>query len=224
MLANWFLWSWDRIDSVGKHESLKSSYVFLFLVPIAARILGSLPETIEIHLTHQIISIHPRLPFSWIVFFFAALAVAIANTVYSFCCPSMVKAFRSFSEFDASGRSARYLREQLEALVKKPVAMSIGEAMLVTSGPIVEAASKQYGIPSEDGISSGLDGSWNTFEARQKEAQLKSAFNFVRDCENVTKPWWRFAASICYILGFVLVFVVFAQNVWYVLKFVLLNG
>ena len=81
---------WDDLNRFGKSRILQSFYIWLFLVPMAAKALSVVDDPLVLTGISDGLRIQLTLPFSWQVFYVSAVFVAAANVVYSFRCPLSV--------------------------------------------------------------------------------------------------------------------------------------
>lgn len=98
---NWFSnrMDWRLIRAFGNSRIVKTSYVWLFVVPMAARALATIPDSLTFSVFGAEIPINVGLPFRWKLFYFMALAFATAQFLYWLNCPSMIRRYRDFKEY-----------------------------------------------------------------------------------------------------------------------------
>lgn len=107
------LTSWRHLKSAARLPFVGSMYIWIFLVPIAAKALENIPETGAFTIFGQDMQLNLSLPFSWVVFYFSALAFAVANFVFKVGCPSIIQENDSFSDFKASRKGITHLDKYL---------------------------------------------------------------------------------------------------------------
>ncbi len=113
MLSNLHVIRWHRLRGFGSNQAVRWSFIWLIITPLAARLVRSLPDPIVI----AGLSIPKfELPFSWMVFYFSALAFSLAGALYYSYCPSIIRNFRDYAEFRESGRTSL----ELPSLVPDP--------------------------------------------------------------------------------------------------------
>lgn len=101
--------SWTLVNSLGKLKFSKSSYFYLVLVPILVKALEKIENPLNINWGGSMISIQLELPFTWYVFYFGAVAIAIGSIIYLLFCPEIIKKYRNYGEFLQAGESNFYL-------------------------------------------------------------------------------------------------------------------
>jgi hypothetical protein len=97
--------SWPTIKSILQNKVSASSYFWLAFTPTAATLLRHSNETVSI----GGLTLSLSLPFSWVIFFFAALCFSLATTIYRLKCPELIKGFSNFSEVEKAQVTARQL-------------------------------------------------------------------------------------------------------------------
>lgn len=101
--------SWIIIDSLGKLKFSKSSYYYIVIVPILAKALEKIKSPILLIFGDNKFLINIDLPFSWYLFYFGAVAIAIGSLLYQIFCPEIIKNYKNYGEFLTSGESDTYL-------------------------------------------------------------------------------------------------------------------
>lgn len=103
--------SWLSLRKYGQSSIIRSSVIWLFLVPITAKFLQQLESPLQWRIFGQDHVVHLDLPFSWYALYFAAVFFAAASGVYSVFCPRIIKEFPTFMAFYQAGNGARALNE-----------------------------------------------------------------------------------------------------------------
>jgi len=109
--------SWQMIDTLGKSRVLRSSYYWMFAVPVVIKIGQGLPEYILIRAADSDIAevgFFTSLPFSWHFFYWGAILASLANILYQLNCPKIIKDFRTFGDFVKDGQNVIYLSRYVE--------------------------------------------------------------------------------------------------------------
>ena len=194
-------WKWETINKIGKTKIAKSTFVFLFVVPVLARFIveSQYADIFDV-----------ALPFSWVVLYFSAICVALSTALYFIFCPDLVKQYREFNSFQAGGRGLSFLKSEL------------GDCLRISSRTkglreLVDAAYEQY----PDEIYHRVDTSTlNQDEQRPSPVLMQVIFWVCHDVANSTHRMIRVVAEASYILGFFLFTLVLGQNLIYVLKYI----
>jgi len=82
--------TWIQIQRIQEYKALKSSYFWLLAVPIFAKLLDKVNDTVNINFFGADIILTMGLPFSWQVFYFSAVFIVLGDIVFHNRCPSML--------------------------------------------------------------------------------------------------------------------------------------
>lgn len=111
--------TWADLRSFGNSRLIRTSYIWLFLVPAAAKVLDPLTEMplslAKLGIIEEPVVLH--LPTAWAAFYFMSLAFAVAQTIYYFRCPQLVKQFTSYGEYEAAHKGFGVLRTILVRMI-----------------------------------------------------------------------------------------------------------
>lgn len=130
-LFDWTTWRW-----LGRSKLVTSSIVWLFVVPVAAKILSPVAGEYEILLPGpegagpQVFHLELGLPFSWQLFYLMAAVFLLAQLVYRIWCPEILKDYDSFGDYRArhagNAKFADMLRDALKHATDDQVACPWG--------------------------------------------------------------------------------------------------
>ena len=95
---------WSSLNRVERSRILWSSYFWLILVPILAKLLIKVGPEIQIPIGKSVVTFNLDLPFSWKMFYFASVAFAVASFIYSVWCPEFVRRYSTFSDYTDDGK------------------------------------------------------------------------------------------------------------------------
>ncbi|WP_425400367.1 hypothetical protein [Aeoliella sp.] len=73
-----FRWSW--LKSLGLGAWAKLAFVWIILVPIAAKFLSAIKSPVEVAFGGDPIPLSFELPFSWKLFYFGAIAFTVGDS------------------------------------------------------------------------------------------------------------------------------------------------
>ena len=182
---------WDDLNRLGKSRLLQSSYVWLLLVPMAAKALSAIENPLILTGISDGLRIHIALPFSWHVFYFSAVFVSIAGVIYTLFCPKLIRSFGNYAKYRSEGRGQEYL------LGYSQTEMHQGNTL-------------------ED----GWDNAVLTLEVKdtKNESEYAALFWKIHTEENKKSPIWRLACFSLYAVGLVLVLIVLTQNFIFVVS------
>lgn len=197
---------WSSLNRVGRSRVLRSSYFWLFAVPLCAHLLAKTGSQINIPLWKSTLTITLGLPFSWKMFYFSSVAFAAASFLYSTQCPSLVRDYDRFSDFADQGKGARHIVQELVVIRSKFSSTDVHFRKW-----FIDRFALEPGAVGND-LQRMLD-------MDIPKHKLADAFWWVREHADQTKPMVRATCSFCYVIGFVLIFLVLCQNFYYVCRF-----
>lgn len=93
------LTGWDRLSLIGNSRLVKTSYLWLILVPIVARMFEGLPDPLVIYIQSKEIPIPTTLPFRWQLFYYMSFCFALGQIIYAIYCPPLVANFRTYGDY-----------------------------------------------------------------------------------------------------------------------------
>lgn len=192
-----YLPTWNGFRSVGESRILRSSYVWLVIVPIAARVLEAVRSPLNFTVLGAPITVNVDLPFSWKAFFFASVAFTVASLVYVLRCPTFVREHKDFADFTSKGKKQLY----------------IGLAAKVVDSRIKDEWVRQDFIDSYNSWVKDRDGRDIDTEQSRRET-----FWMVYERLDDDHFGWRVLLGFLYLIGFLLIGRVAVQNVWYVVR------
>lgn len=195
--------NWDLVKSIGDSRALKSSFLFVLIVPIFAKLLLNIPDKIVVPLFNVAWELGLTLPFSWVLFFYASLACSIGNLIYLFRCPEVVKNYKEHSDFDKHNRNGIFIRTLILMSGKNPLMKNVENL-----GEQVKLNLHENGIDDVEFVNMLRGG-----------APVKSEhFYFIRDEALRARSRSCFLCLLSYGVALLLLLFVFAQNVWSVIK------
>jgi hypothetical protein len=208
-------WSYSR--SLAESKVVKSSYVWLFIVPIAARMMSSLDDVIDLTIFGGSIQIATTLPFSWQLLFMAACFFTVANIIYSLFCPEIFKEYRSYSEFRDDSKTLLQIHSAIKNMVwsnKKPG---------VKSNYIKHLSSyfKHYcASPNMEERDLDLNGRalFDNMELANRANISNNAFYFCQTLANEHNQPAVISTLLCYGVGLLFIGMIAIQNIAYVLQ------
>jgi hypothetical protein len=83
-LYNASIMLWTTLKQHGQSQWVRSSYFWLFFVPVVAHSMSSLNEGTTLDLGDWHLELSMKLPFSWKLFYFGAVCFSLAGIVYYF--------------------------------------------------------------------------------------------------------------------------------------------
>lgn len=206
---------WSSQRAIANSKVVKSSAIWLFVVPLAAKTLESLNGPLVFTVFSEEIKLTTSLPFSWQMLFFSAVFFTTASIVYSVFCPELVKRYVSYTEFEADGKSRLQIIRALRTISWNEKSQTPKKEYL----PDLVAFFKTYtesGHLSSEQIINHLAENFN--EMPSVQGKNSNAFYHVYEISNAhTQPliWISFVLYLC---GFAAIAGVVYQNIAYVVR------
>jgi len=208
---------WSQLNRIGQSRTLRSSYIWLFAVPLLAKLLSRFNNDIVIPFWETPLRFHLSLPFSWKVFYFSAFAFALASFIYSVSCPSIVSNYSRLQEWTDEGRGGRQIvREFLFLLFRQSVNAHEQEMRLRHFADTLQTTVPTISYPESTTHHVDVE---RAFEIEVPPNKLGDAFWYVRDYADTRYPILRALCSSFYLIGFAFLAVVIMQNFIFVLRF-----
>ena len=110
--------SWEKLRKIGETKFVSSMYIWIFLVPFVVKVFEPIKNNEAISLVifrHEFI-INISLPFSWKVFYFSALCLALANFIIKVKCPKIIIDHLSYQSFLNEGKTKEQLASYAEEI------------------------------------------------------------------------------------------------------------
>ena len=200
---------WSGLSRLGQSRILATSYIWMILVPVAARMLEAVGRDTTIDLFGwQLVIGTLGLPFSWKVFFYASVAVSIAGAIYSLRCPKAVRAWKRYSEFTDEGRGAHQLIRLFFSTVREEPPEKRDPQIDIFCNRYTDFRVKRDGpLPLR-----------KILESSMSPHGMPDAFWHTRDFGETTRPFSRLACLLSYLVGFGLLLLIAGENLYYVVK------
>lgn len=195
---------------LGESRVIRSSYIWLFLVPFLARLLEPAASPITVSFFDADIRIALALPFSLTSFYAAAVLFSVASVCFQSFCPDPIKMYKSFSDFERTGKGVDVILNSFCLLYQKPLLfwpLEFSDKMKAyffrSFLPTVDPDLLVRGSDLRPVEVVGGD------IAKEK---IPQAFWFVINNFNRSKPIARLMTSLLYLGGFVALALVLLQN------------
>lgn len=197
---------WLVIRAFGSSRLIRTSFVWVVLVPVAARLLLPIAgqHTLDFEWLDSPITLTITLPFRWYVFCAMAISFAIAQGTYFLQCPSRIREFKNWSDFSSSNpgtfvlsgyviellspTAPRWFSEELHAGFRTLAIVCLAELRTIAKENNGERALSDF----RDAPSSGSSGRINS-----------DLFTIVREYQSVRNPWSAStaAAAVFFTIG-----------------------
>ena len=180
----------------------------VYIASLLAFILSLFPNR-----SIEFIKLDLELPFSWQMFFWGAFFASIANLIYVFKCPDIIKMFENYSEFESSGRGKQQLLNIFEDIFCQSYYKKKRDFSPLSTFryKFCEDRDLEFSLQDNERELSHLISNLNI-----KKDCLKNAFWYVYDFANQLEVVYRRICCISYVLSFSFFFWVLLQNIWFV--------
>lgn len=206
---------WSNLFSIANSRVVKSSVIWLFVVPLCAKLLLQVEYPLTFLAFGQKQSISISLPFSWQLLFYAAIFFTIAGIIYSIYCPELVKKYKNYPQFEADGKTRLQINSALRDIVWchnknifKSEYLTISNKYFRSFGPLTPGDNEQsmvgFGVDCFDKVTNirGLN---------------SNAFYFVYDLSDKKYPFFIGVSLVLYVLGFISLGLIAIENNIYVI-------
>ncbi|HCG6973394.1 hypothetical protein [Vibrio parahaemolyticus] len=209
---------WNLVRNLAESKVVGSSFIWLFIVPLSAKLLSNVKETVDFTLFGEQVTITTTLPFSWQLLFLSACCFTIANIVYSIFCPEVFKNYRTYAEFKESGKTLLQVNYAIKSICWCPKNNKVKERYF----QVLCKYFSHFGCDefttarelNENALSAFDDGSRST----EGGGFANNAFYYVQDIADSHNKAAIVVSIAFYSVGLILVSVLAVQNFIYVIK------
>ncbi len=100
---------WSFLLGLGESKLVASMYIWLLVVPVASKLLINIGDNADIIVFSHEFNVNLNLPFSWKVFYLAAVFFTFATLLFKFRCPKLIRDHKNFDSFSAEKRPEWHL-------------------------------------------------------------------------------------------------------------------
>ena len=190
---------WSHLKKLNSARPINTMYVWIFLVPIFAKLLESVGGEAELTIFNHTLLVNLQLPFSWVAFYFSALSFAMANLIFQLRCPRVVKEQNDYFEFRHSNRGVEHLDGYMPDI----------EMNWEGLRQLLEEQDRYFSDVAE------------ALNPKSSDHHLRKRFWAVYAHGNSARQPWARAAAALYLLGGVLITVVLGQNAIFVVGYLI---
>ena len=191
--------NWQQLRSINKSKFINTMYIWIFLVPIAARLLENVQEVATVTIFNYTFEAHLTLPFSWLVFYFSAIAFATANLIFQFRCPAIVKEHKDYTDFKQANMGVEHLDRYMDQVnLNWEGLRQLLEGQDDYFSEVAEAANPRQ----EDGL---------------LRKRFWSIYWVANNHRNIAKSF----TLLLYTIGFMLFSIVLIQNIIFVIQYLI---
>ncbi|MFI3220754.1 MAG: hypothetical protein QX189_16795 [Methylococcales bacterium] len=198
--------SWQSLRKFGSSRAVKTSYYWIFLIPLFAKVVHQIhPMVVNFLAVQQTLEF--TLPFSWFLLYFSALSFAFSSLLYDIFCPKIISSFKNFREFLDSGCEGLFLADELVKNIPFDVLHNTSLYWLVI------AEWKKINCEKEINPDTDIFSKMRYCLGEIKREDLGSIFYTFTEVVNHSHPKIMRVTGFFYYLGFLLLFIVLLQNI-----------
>lgn len=189
---------WVSLARLHELKAVQSTYIWIIIVPVLAKALEKAEDTARVTVFCYTFDLSLALPFSWVMFYFSALAFASSFSVYILRCPRIIKDHRGYADFADARKGVSHLDKYLH------------EAEMNWAGvdKIQRAMAEHFSDTHEVG------------DPESPDDDLRKKFWVVFNFAQTIRPWSRGFIALLSFLGATLLIIVLSQNFLFVLRFI----
>lgn len=221
--------NWKVISFFGKSAVINRSYIYLFLVPALAKVLSKINSPIHFLLGNTKYQLVLELPFSWKLFFFSALFFSIGALLYNLFAPAIIKENESFGDFLNHKKNFTHVfsyRDNIGLTNQWVQKVGVKLADLNTYGdiPVHLKNFKKYRMTFLNNQAIEKFEMYNYIYKASRNynetniSYLENAFWKLYSLANKSHPIMLFMTTVFYLIGFILISIVFIQSILLVLN------
>lgn len=201
------IFSWTNVRKFGVSKFVQSSFVWIAIVPLIAKVLSKMNSLLVIPIGDEKYVFVLELPFSWQLFFFSAISFSLATIIYFVWCPRIIKEHYNATHFLEEGKTLTQLREYAEE-IDMDVSIQERKTSMMEYGLRKAQTFQQWG---------GIPPSENQpiTEYEKLINDTKTLFWTVFDEANKSKYMAMYISMLLYIIGSILFFIVILKNIWF---------
>jgi hypothetical protein len=208
---------WNSFKALGRSKIIRTSYWWLFLVPLLAKLLEATGDELTLNIFDAELTITLNLPFSWVLFYFSAVSFSIASLIYITRCPRSADKYDDYEEWKKSGKDST-------SLIRAYLFAYRNDKMMFPYQ--ISDVSKNYFLKhylEYKGDFSKITKKTNTPSVLLKsgipEGGTKAVYYHVADTIKRSNVYSRLFMLMFYVIGFVCFTAVLVQNFIYVCKY-----
>ncbi|MEA2027557.1 MAG: hypothetical protein U9N49_01080 [Campylobacterota bacterium] len=204
---------WSTIRSLGESKIVRSSYYWIFFLPLVAKLLENIDNPLKLTIFEYTFPLNIELPFSWYLLYFSAIFFAFGVLLYTIYCPKLISKFENFKEYYEQGGEGFQLEDEIEKNIPKNIIdnnSAIFEAYQETLSRVGQT-SKNFNSQSPDSIIKK--------ELRRiKPEELFNLFYTIRTVVDNTHPFMARLSIFSFVVGLLLFASVLLQNLWFIIS------
>jgi len=200
---------WCDLKKIGDTKFVNSMYMWIFAVPLLVKAFEYVEdEKLIFQIFQQQVPISTSLPFSWSMFYFSALFLALGNLIYLLKCPKIIKDHPTYQSYVNEGKKLKQL------------------------GPYCDDISFNWGKLAEEiehkkekiHLSKMNIKAIGSVIKNEPDLDVQDPIHYfwpMHEFGDVKFPFYRRICATLFIVGFTLFGIVALQNLWAVVSFLI---
>lgn len=203
---------WSEVSKLGEHKAVRSSMLWMFLVPLAAKLLMPL-DFLDFSLGGRVMTIDLALPFHWTLLYGAALFFGVGAVLFTAYCPKLIKTYATPTNLRELGKGSR---TTIDYLVRHAQNVKDYNHICDRNQVLGQFAVDYLGLlqdkVSDQSVSAILE------NGAILDEKLNESFWFVFNfCEH-HKPYHRLLVVTSFAIGALFLLAIIVTNTFYVLN------
>jgi len=105
--------NWSALKKAESIKLVQSMHIWLIIVPIIAKTMSTFEGPLKIEFSETMYVFDISLPFTWVLFFLAALFFTLANLLFIIFSPNIIKDNGDYSDFERTGKDEGHIESYL---------------------------------------------------------------------------------------------------------------
>lgn len=213
--------SWTTAKYIADSKIVRSSYFWLIVVPITAKLFEKTAPNVTINLFGQPFKLVLKLPFSWEILFYAALLFSLGNIIYTLRCPPIIRMYKHFSDFKEKGNTLLKIHREVHSMVVDKSNKLKTDFVDIANQYIEKYANggmyRRFDDES-DSVYYDVDKSFYDTNHANKQDAPQEAFQFAQEIGDSQNSLSKWITLILYSFGLALMGVIVCENIIFVIK------
>ena len=202
--------SWKGLESIGNNNIVKSSYMWIIVIPIIAKFFEKFPTDFSIPF-YKNLTIILVLPFSWQLLYLSALIFAVSTLLFVFFCPEIINKFSNVKEYIEKGLGKEQLIIVFSTWLRKDTSINDANGNKIEKDELLSLFYKKYCKELKDTELEQFNDKSKSLDKRIRKLSIKksefyNAFWFVRSYMANDRIFYRFIITLLYSIGGLILF------------------
>lgn len=211
--------NWTTLRTFGNLKIFKTFYFWIIFVPLCAKFFGDVNEKVSIKFLDYHWHLTLGLPFSWQLFYFSSVSIGLAMLLFSARCPEIIRNYSTYTHFNDAGKTRYQVREYFIGYINiEKIDFDLKYRTALFLNEFTGYKNSQAEI---DQCKTKKDLVRLVFENNVATGKNMDSFWFVQDSINTSNLISRMLCTLLFLVGFILMTILFGQNFKYVLDIIM---